>query len=151
MPEITVIHIALLAGALIIGVVVGWVFRGNKSSSEKAAINLGWQEQLEAQRQEHERLLDQNKSLMEQNSQYQASNTDSKMRASELSGALKEAFERRDELQRQIKDIRSHLESTVEERDQLASEVQSRTSSEGSSSNLLRIRDEQIATLSKEL
>jgi predicted flap endonuclease-1-like 5' DNA nuclease len=151
MPEITVIHIALLAGALIIGVVVGWVFRGNKSSSEKAAINQGWQEQLAAQRQEHERLLDQNKSLMEQNSQYQASNTDSKMRASELSGALKEAFERRDELQRQIKDIRNHLESTVEERDQLASEMQNRSSNEGSSSNLLQIRDQQIETLSKEL
>jgi predicted flap endonuclease-1-like 5' DNA nuclease/regulator of replication initiation timing len=151
MPEITVIHIALLATALIIGVVVGWVFRGNKSSSEKAAINLGWQEQLEELRQEHVRLLDQNKSLMEQNSQYQASNTDSKMRASELSGALKEAFERRDELQRQIKDIRSHLESTVEERDQLASEMQNRSSDEGTSSNLLQIRDEQIETLSKEL
>ena len=140
-----------MLAALIIGVVVGWVFRGNKSSSEKAAINLGWQEQLEAQRQEHERLLDQNKSLMEQNSQYQASNADSKMRASELSGALKEAFERRDELQRQIKDIRSHLESTVEERDQLASEMQNRSSDAGTSSNLLQIRDEQIETLSKEL
>jgi hypothetical protein len=66
MPEITVTHIALLAAALIIGVVIGWIFRGNKGSSEKAAINLGWQEQLEAQRHEHERLLDQNKSLMEQ-------------------------------------------------------------------------------------
>ena len=82
MPEITVTHIALLAAALIVGVVVGWIFRGSRGSSEKAAINLGWQEQLEAQRQEHERLLDQNKSLMEQNSQYQASNKDSKMRAS---------------------------------------------------------------------
>ena len=87
--------------------------RGSKISSEKAAINKGWQEQLEAQRHEHERLLDQNKSLMDQNSQYQASNKDSKMRASELSDALKEAFERRDELQRQMKDIRGNLESAV--------------------------------------
>lgn len=152
MPEITVTHIALLAAALIVGVVVGWIFRGNRSSSEKAAINLGWQEQLEAQRQEHERLLDQNKSLMEQNSQYQASNKDSKMRASELSDALKEAFERRDELQRQIKDIRNNLESTVEERDQLQSKMQeSRTADDDTSLNTLQSRDERIAMLTKEL
>jgi len=150
MPEITVTHIALLAAALLVGVVVGWIFRGNKGSSEKAAINLGWQEQLEAQRQEHERLLDQNKSLMEQNSQYQASNKDSKMRASELSDALKEAFARRDELQRQIKDIRSNLESTVEERDLLQSEMQNRGAEEDTS-RTLQIRNDQIETLTKEL
>ncbi len=151
MPEITVTHIVLLAAALLVGVIVGWIFRGNKGSSEKVAINLGWQEQLEAQRQEHERLLDQNKSLMEQNSQYQASNKDSKMRASELSDALKEAFERRDELQRQIKGIRSNLESTVEERDQLQSEMQNRGAEEDTTLSTLQIRDQQIAKLAKEL
>ena len=150
MPELTVTHIALLAAALIVGVIVGWFFRGNRSSSEKTAINLGWQEQLEAQRQEHERLLDQNKSLMEQNSQYQASNKDSKMRASELSDALKEAFERRDELQRQIKDIRSNLESTVEQRDQLQDEMDSLGGGENTA-DLLQERDEMIARLNKEL
>ncbi|NIL93832.1 MAG: hypothetical protein GTO71_05200 [Woeseiaceae bacterium] len=119
MPEITVTHIAIVVGALIIGVILGWVFRGNRASSEKTAINQGWQEQLEAQRGEHKRLLEQNKSLMEQNSQFQASNRDGRMRASELSDALKEAFERRDELQRQLKDIRGNLETAVAERDQL--------------------------------
>jgi len=119
MPEITVTHIIVVAGALIVGILLGWIVRGSRSVGEKTAINEGWQEQLEAQRSEHERLLDQNKSLMDQNSQYQASNKDAKMRASELSGALKEAFERRDELQRQMKDVRGNLESTVSERDQL--------------------------------
>ena len=151
MPAITVTHIGLLAGALLIGVITGWVVRGRKSSGEKAAINQGWQEQLEAQRQEHERLLDQNKSLMDQNSQYQASNKDSKMRASELSEALKEAFERRDELQRQIKDIRNNLESTVEERDQLQSEVNSRSETPHSEAEQIRAQDETIARLRKEL
>jgi len=119
MPEITVTHIAIIAGALIVGVILGWIVRGGRSASEKSAINEGWQEQLEAQRGEHGRLLQQNKSLMDQNSQYQASNKDAKMRASELSDALKEAFERRDELQRQLKDIRGNLETAVSERDQL--------------------------------
>jgi predicted flap endonuclease-1-like 5' DNA nuclease len=121
MPEITVTHIVVVAGALIIGIILGWIVRGRHSNGEKIAINKGWQAQLEAQRNEHERLLDQNKSLMDQNSQYQASNKDAKMRASELSDALKEAFERRDELQRQMKDIRGNLESAVSERDQLRS------------------------------
>jgi predicted flap endonuclease-1-like 5' DNA nuclease len=119
MPEITVTHIAIVVGTLIVGVVVGWFARSNRAVSEKSAINEGWQEQLEAQRSEHARLLDQNKSLMDQNSQYQASNKDAKMRASELSSALKEAFERRDELQRQLKDIRGNLETAVSERNQL--------------------------------
>jgi predicted flap endonuclease-1-like 5' DNA nuclease/predicted nuclease with TOPRIM domain len=119
MPEITVIHIAIVAGTLIVGVVLGWIVRGSRSIGEKAAINESWQEQLESQRGEHQRLLDQNKSLMDQNSQYQASNKDAKMRASELSDALKEAFERRDELQRQLKDIRSNLETAVAERNEL--------------------------------
>ena len=139
MPEITVIHIALIAAALLAGVIVGWIFRGSRSVGEKTAISLGWQEQLEAQRSEHERLLDQNKSLMEQNSQYQASNKDSKMRASELSDALKDAFERRDELQRQIKDIRNNLESTVVERDQLQNDMQTRgVEDDGEGENDLR-------------
>lgn len=119
MPEITVTHIGIVVGTLIAGVILGWLVRGNRAASEKTAINEGWQEQLAAQRSEHERLLEQNRNLMDQNSQYQASHKDAKMRASELSSALKEAFERRDELQRQLKDIRGNLETAVSERDEL--------------------------------
>jgi predicted flap endonuclease-1-like 5' DNA nuclease len=151
MPEITVVHIVILVAALLFGIVLGWIFRGKKSAGEKTAINLGWQEQLAAQRQEHERLIEQNKSLMEQNGQYQASNKDSKMRASELSAALKEAFERRDELQRQIKDIRSNLEATVAQRNQLQSDMQNRAVEDDATSTALKIRDAQIAKLKKEL
>ena len=151
MPEITVIHIAGLFIAMLIGIVIGWVVRGGRSTSEKAAINSGWQEQLLAQRGEHERLLDQNKSLMEQNSQYQASNKDAKMRASELSDALKEAFERRDALQRQIKDIRGNLETAVSERDQLRSDMQDRASTADSAAAALKEKDERIDKLNQEL
>lgn len=146
MPEITVTHIALLAGALIVGVVLGWLVRGNRTAMEKAAINASWQEQLRAQRNEHERILDQNKSLMEQNSQFQASNKDAKMRASELSDALKEAFERRDELQRQLKDIRGNLEAAVSERDKLRD-----SASENDLTEQLEQRDARIEKLNVEL
>jgi len=151
MPEITVIHIAIIGGALLIGLLLGWIVRGSRTEQEKDAINAGWREQLDAQRKEHERLLEQNKSLMEQNSQYQASNKDAKMRASELSTALKETFERRDELQRQIKDIRSNLESAVTERDQLRSDVNSLASNDESASTLLKQRDATIEKLNVEL
>lgn len=151
MPEVSVVHIVIIAAALLLGIIVGWIFRGKRSVFEKVAINLGWQEQLEAQRREHERLLEQNKSLMEQNGQYQASNKDSKMRASELSAALKEAFERRDELQRQIKDIRSNLEATVAQRNKLQDDMQSRAVEDDVVSTALKLRDEQIAKLKKEL
>jgi predicted flap endonuclease-1-like 5' DNA nuclease len=151
MPEITVTHIVMLVAALLVGIVLGWIFRGKKSAGEKTAINLGWQEQLAAQRNEHERLVEQNKSLMEQNGQYQASNKDSKMRASELSAALKEAFERRDELQRQIKDIRSNLEATVAQRNQLQNDMQNRAVEDDATSTALKVRDAQIAKLKKDL
>jgi predicted flap endonuclease-1-like 5' DNA nuclease len=150
-PEITATHIAILVVALIIGTIIGWVGRSNRAISEKSAINDGWQEQLAAQNNEHERLLDQNKSLMEQNSQYQASNKDAKMRASELSDALKEAFERRDELQRQLKDIRSNLESSVAARDQLQNDMQSRDSENDDVSVALQEKDERIEKLGREL
>jgi len=151
MPEITVIHIALLATALIVGVIIGWIFRGRRSNTEKATINAGWQEQMVAQRNEQERLLDQNKSLMAQNSQYQVSNKDSKMRATELSKSLKETFQSRDDLQSQIKDIRSNLEVTVGERDQLQSDVQNRGVEDDVPSAALQQRDDIIAKLTKDL
>ena len=151
MPEITVVLIGIITAALIIGMTIGWIVRGNRSKSEKAAINAGWHEQLEAHRSEHQRLVEQNKSLMEQNSQYQASNKDAKMRASELSEALKEAFARRDELQRQIKDIRGNLEVAVSERKQLQQDMHSRTSKDESLATALRERDAKIQKLNREL
>jgi len=151
MPEITVTHIALLAGALIVGVIIGWLVRGNRTATEKAAINAGWQEQLRAQRNEHERLLEQNKSLMDQNSQFQASNKDAKMRASELSNALKETFERRDELQRQIKDIRGNLEVAITQRDRLQSDIANRVANVDNESAAIKDRDDKIFDLSREL
>jgi predicted flap endonuclease-1-like 5' DNA nuclease len=147
MPEITVIHIALLAVILVVGIVIGWVSHGNRCAKEKEAINIGWQEQLAAQRSEHDRLSGQNKSLMEQVSQYQASNTDAKLRAKELSDALKEAFERRDELQRQIKDMRSSLEAAVSQRDQLQTDSKAQTDPR----EMLKEKDDKIFKLSREL
>lgn len=151
MPDITVVHGVIVVIAVLIGIVLGWMVRGTRSQNEKNAINAGWAEQIDAQRNEHQRLLEQNKSLMEQNTQFQASNKDSKMRAAELSDALKEAFERRDELQRQIKDIRGNLETAMSERNQLQSDMQNRAEENNVASTALQRRDEKIAKLKKDL
>ena len=147
MPEITIVHVSLLVAAALIGIVLGWVARGNKSQHEKAAINTGWQEQRDAQRKEHERLVNQNKNLMDQISQFQASNQDAKNRSRELSVSVQEAFARRDELQREIKDIRGNLEAAVSQRDKLQTDLEAR----GDSDDILKEKDDKIFQLSREL
>jgi len=147
MPEITVIHIGFLVAATLVGIILGWVIRGNRSQQEKAAVSAGWQEQIDAQRKEHERLVSQNKNLMDQVSQFQASNRDAKNRAKELSTVVQEAFARRDELQREIKDIRSNLEAAVTQRDKLQTDLETR----GNDDDLLKEKDDKIFQLSREL
>lgn len=146
MPEISAIHIVLL---LLIALLSGggaWLLRSRRTRQEKAAINSGWQEQMEAQRTEHQRLVTQNKSLMDQVSQLQASNRDAKNRAKELAAAVQTAYSRRDELQREIKDVRSSLEMVLGERDKLRSDLAGFGDS-GSSEE----KDEKIFQLSREL
>ena len=147
MPEISVIDIAILAGTAFIGIIIGWVLRGHRSADEKAAVNAGWQEQIEAQRNEQERLVKQNKGLMEQVNQFQASNIDAKNRAKELSEAVQEAFSKRDDLQREIKDVRSNLEISIAERDQLRTDMQTRDDPDPVDAT----KDERIQKLSNEL
>lgn len=147
MPELNVIHIAIIAATTVIGAVVGWVLRGNRSKDEKAAVSAGWQEQINAQRTEHDRLTEQNKALMEQVSQYLASNKDAKNRAKELSLAVQEAYSRRDELQREIKDIRGNLEVAMTERNQLQENISAREGESASASE----KDARIKKLQLEL
>ena len=151
MPEISVAFIAFIAGSIAVGAVVGWITRGNRCAQEKIAVNEGWQRQLEAQRTEHTRLIEQNRALMEQISQLQASVTDATNRARELSGALKEAFERRDHLQRELKNIRSSMERTLRQREELKSEVASSEKRDDSIRATLQEKDDKIYQLSREL
>ena len=151
MPEIAPIEIGMLAVMLIIGVALGWIFRAVRCAKEKIAVTAGWQEQLETQRGEQDRLEEQNKSLMEQISQYQASIKDSNLRAKELAGSLKEAFERSDALQRQVKEYRASLEVATAQRDKLQASVATREARDGASATAIREKDEKIFGLSREL
>jgi predicted flap endonuclease-1-like 5' DNA nuclease len=147
MPDITIVHIVLLALAGVIGLVCGWLIRGRQSVQEKAAINAGWNERVGAQESEHHRLVIQNRNLMDQISQFQASNSDAKNRAKELSAAAQDAYERRDVLQREIKDIRSNLEVALQQRDQLQIHIAARSESEIAAQE----KDDKIFQLSREL
>jgi len=147
MPEFTVIHIALLALSAVIGLVIGWVIRGNRSAQEKTAVNAGWNERINAQETEHHRLVIQNRNLMDQISEFQESNRDAKNRAKELSVAAQEANERRDVLQREIKEIRSNLEVAVAQREQLQVHIAARSESEIATQE----KDDKIFQLSREL
>ncbi len=147
MPELNVLQIAIIALMTVVGAVAGWILRTNRAQEEKAAVSAGWQEQINLQRTEHDRLTDQNKALMEQISQYQASNKDAKNRAKELSEAVQEAFARRDELQREIKDIRGVLEVAMNERDQLQSDISSKHEESESGQE----KDARIGKLQREL
>jgi predicted flap endonuclease-1-like 5' DNA nuclease len=151
MPELTLVHFALLGAALLAGATLGWILRGGRSKREKMAVNAGWQAQIDSQQSEHERLAGQNKSLMEQISQYQASNTDAKNRAKELSDSLKEAFSRRDDMQRKMKDIRGNLEVAVRQRDKLKSSADSSSVRDEEATALIKERDDSIISLQKEL
>ena len=147
MPEFNVLHIVIVGAMTAVGAIIGWVLRSNRSKAEKRAVNAGWQEQLNAKRKEHDRLTEQNKGLMEQISQYQASNMDAKNRARELSEVVKEAFARRDELRREIKDIRANLELSISEREQLQSNI----TAKAMDTELLKEKDASIAKLRHEL
>jgi len=151
MPELTAIHIGLLALALVVGVALGWIFRGERSAKEKIAINAGWQDQLESQQAEQDRLAEQNKGLMEQINQYQASHKDSINRAKELSDSLKESFQRRDEMKTHIYDFRKKLAHTIAQRDKLKDVVENRENQNKSSTGELKEKDDKIFRLSREL
>lgn len=151
MPEMTATLGGLLLALLFLGFILGWILRGGRIAREKAAINSSWQDQVNAQGVEKDRLAEQNKNLMEQIGQYQASKKDSDMRAKELSEALKEAFQRRDELQGNLKDIRSELEVAMAQREKARASADSVALRSEANSNILKEKDQKIFKLSREI
>ncbi len=151
MPEIAPVEIAVLAGLLVLGILLGWIFRGGRCAKEKIAVSAGWQAQLDSQQSEHDRLSAQNQSLMEQVSQSQASMNDSNSKAKELSDSLKETFERRDQLQVQLKNLRGNLDVALAQREILQADAKSRESHDTASLAAIRDRDNKIFRLSREL
>lgn len=147
MPTLSLAWVGIAAAAAAAGIAAGWLLRNLRCRREKEAINGGWQQQIEAQRAEHERLVEQNKNLMQQVSQYKASATDATNRSRELSSVLKDALARRDEAMRELKDARTRLGAAGREMTQLRSELEARPAD----GEAVEMRDAEIARLSREL
>jgi len=154
MPEITLLHIGAATAAAIVGIVFGWLARGKRSAREKAAINAGWHEQLDAKNVESERLQSQNKSLMEQISQVQSADRRAARQARELSAALKEASERREKLKQQIEDLKGQLKQALDDCQRLESGMPLASNSpdiEARMAEAVREKDAKIAELNVSL
>lgn len=147
MPEITALYIALIALAAAIAAVIAWVLRGQRSIHEKLAINASWREQIDSHRNEQRRLIEQNKTLMSQISHLQASSEEARKRTRELSLAAKKASSRRDDLQREIRDVRSNLEAVLSQRKRLQSDIETQVRS---GEDALQ-KEKKIQQLSREL
>lgn len=151
MPEFTTVHLAILASLFAAGSVLGWWRRSSRAAREKVAINAGWQEQLETRQAENDRLIEQNKGLMQQISEYYASSNDSSNRTRELSATLRDTLAGREELQRRIREVRENLGTLAEQRDALRKELESRDARRAEQEQSLREKDEKIFRLSQQL
>ena len=151
MPEITAIHIALIAVFAAVAFTLGWLFGRSRAERKKAAINKGWREQLAAKETQQARLSEQVKALMAQVTQLQASGNDAKKRTRELSESVQDAVERRDRLQREIKDVRTNFENAIAERDKLRADINATTMKKKALDKALSERDAVIKKLSAEL
>ncbi len=151
MPDVTIPGILILTLTALAGLVLGWLARGRRAADEKSALSSGWKERIEARHKEQRRLVEQNRSLLEQVSELKASQAEATDRTRALSVVVKEACQRRNELQRQIRDIRNNLEAALAERRRLQSNMQKFPDRVTNPSAALKEKDEKIFRLSREV
>lgn len=151
MPESTTVHLAILASLFAAGGVLGWWLRSRRAAREQFAINQGWREQLDTRQAENDRLVEQNKGLMQQVSEYHAVSNDSSNRSRELSATLRDTLAGREELQRRIREARENLGAIAEQRDALRKELQTHEARRDEQERTLRDKDEKIFRLSQQL
>ncbi len=114
MPEFTIIHFGLLGLAFAIGIAAGWRMRSDRCAKEKIAVNASWQDQLESQQSEHQSLTEQNKSLMEQISQYHDDLARHQQQEAGTKSALKEKNEKIFRLNRELTSWENRVPPLVE-------------------------------------
>lgn len=112
-PYIVIVYVLVIA-ALAAGAT--WYLRGRRCQREKAAVNFGWQQQIDAQRSENARIVARNTRLMTQLSEAQAAADQQKRRLENLAKKVRKAERRRDELQQEIQQVRGHLEEVMTQR-----------------------------------
>lgn len=150
MPEISPMLLAAGGAGLLLGALIGWFFRSSRVKPEKEAIHASWQEQIAAQKNEHNRISLQNKNLMEQVSQFRATQREADGRANSLAGTLDNAVRECDRLRTELDEANTNLEAAAAERDRLEQEIDERPVFE-SQSAALKEKDRKIFKLGTEL
>lgn len=151
MPTSLPVLAALLLVAIAAGLLAGWLLRSRRCVREKRAVSAGWQQQIDAQQKENERIATQNTSLMDQVRQQQEQTTAARSQARKLARELSTAREAHAGLQEQIREIRGNLELAIVQRDKLRSNARSSSARSDSVVTALRERDDKIARLKREL
>jgi predicted flap endonuclease-1-like 5' DNA nuclease len=133
------------------GAALGWLARGRQAAALQSGIRSEAEAQKTAWHAEQLRLAARNRGLLERLNACQASEKDAVNSARELSAVLKEAFERRDDLQCQVTDSRSELADARLARQRLQSELRRQGDRENQHARALGERDRVIFRLSREL
>lgn len=151
MPDSPLLHIGLFGLATFVGAVLGWLARGRQSAAPPSGTREAPRGPGDAWHAEQERLALRNRALVERLNALQASEQEATNRARELSSVLKEAFARRDRLQRQVGAVRAELGDAFAERQRLRSELRRLGDSGREHALALSERDRVIFRLSREL
>ncbi len=133
MPILPTVPIYLFAIGLIIGAILGWIYRADRCVKEKISANATLHEELDRKKSEGTRLADQNKSLMEQISQYRSLQDTHRVDTKKLSDALQLATTNGNELQQRFNDMRKNLELTIAEKKELEDMLQKYSATTGGS------------------
>jgi predicted flap endonuclease-1-like 5' DNA nuclease len=135
----------------LLGFALGWLARGRKAAALQSGMHSEAEVQKSAGQAEQLRLAARNRGLLERLNACQASEKDAINRARELSAVLKEAFRRRDDLQRQVADRQSDIADALLARQRLQSELRRQADTDGRHAGALLQRDRVIFRLSREL
>jgi predicted flap endonuclease-1-like 5' DNA nuclease len=141
----------LLSVVALVGSVVGWLARGRQAAALQSGMRSEAAAQQSAWYAEQLQLTARNRGLIERLDACRASETDAANRAREFSAVLKEAFERRDDLQCQVAESHSELADAALARQRLQSELMRQRDRENQHADALGERDRVIFRLSREL
>jgi len=151
MPELTVNPLALIVFPLLVGAIIGWLARGSRVKREKYALSVSWQEQMSAQKTEHNRIAEQNRKLMSQVSEYRNAREAVDQRVAQLAGSLEKAKRDGEAAQQALVEADAQLDEMRSQRDALRQSLEQSATVEASRDDALREKDEKIFKLSREL
>lgn len=151
MPELSASRLAIAALILLVAAASGWLLRSRRAAREKAAINASWQQQLDAQQKENDRIAAQSRHLREQIGHLQQSNVRARDRAEALADQLEEAVASRDQLMSRLATAEGEAKRALAQRERLRSDVESKALRRDAAYSQLREKDDKIARLKVEL